>query len=58
MRPGPETTWAEVSRKPSGVSATALPAPAGTCPTLLRRITRRFATDGASRSATPTTTRE
>ncbi len=44
------TTWADVSRKPSGVSATALPAP--------RRITRRLATDGVTRSATSTTARE
>ena len=58
-RPGPATTCAEVSRNPSGVSATALPAPAGTCPPpRARRITRRFATDGASRSATSTTMRE
>ena len=58
LRPGPATTCAEVSRKPSGVSATALPAPAGTCRRDRGRITRRFATDGDSSSATSTTTRE
>ncbi len=36
--------------KPSGVSATALPAPC--------RMTRRLATEGVTRSATPTTARE
>ena len=49
------TTCAEVSKKPSGVSATALPAPAGTWPPRPRRMTRRLATDGISRSATATT---
>ena len=44
--------------KPSGVSATALPAPAGTTPPRVRRLTRRLATDGESRWATCTTTRE
>ena len=60
-RPWPDerpTTWAEVRRKPSGVSTTALPAPAGTWPPRLRRITRRLATEGVSRSATAITARE
>ena len=52
------TTCAEVTRKPSGVSATALPAPVGTLPARVRRITRRLATEGASRSATAITARE
>ncbi len=52
------TTWAEVSRKPSGVSATALPAPEGTWPPRTRRITRRLTTDGPTASATATTARE
>ena len=52
------TTWADVSRKPSGVSTTALPAPAGSCPPRVRRVTRRLATDGASLSATAMTARE
>ena len=49
-RPGrvePSTTCAEVSMNPSGVITTALPPPA-----LRPRETRRFATEGASRSAT------
>ena len=55
----PLTTCAEVSRKPSGVSTTPLPAPAGTWPPPRpRRVTRRLATDGDSASATPTTVRE
>jgi hypothetical protein len=52
------TTCAFVTRKPSGVSTTALPAPAGSCPPRVRRMTRRLATDGASRSATAITARE
>ena len=52
------TTCADVSRYPSGVSTTALPPPAGNWPRRVRRVTRRFATDGASRSATPVTARE
>ncbi len=48
-RPEP-TTCAEVSRKPSGVTTTPEPLPP--------RPTRRFATDGASVSATYVTTRE
>ena len=54
----PATTCAEVSRKPSGVSTTPLPAPAGMCPARVRRVTRRLATEGERRSATPTTVRE
>jgi hypothetical protein len=46
------------SRKPSAVSTTALPPPDGIAPARVRRVTRRFATEGASRSATPETTRE
>src|ERR671925_1041431 len=46
----PPTTCAEVRRKPSGVMTTALPPPP--------RRTRRFATEGASRSATDVTARE
>ena len=57
-RPRPATTWAEVSRKPSGVSTTALPAPTGTCPRRVARSTRRLATLGARRSTTPETVRE
>ena len=47
------TTWAEVSRNPSGVITTPLPPPSTTRPPRTRRETRRFATEGASRSATP-----
>ena len=53
-----ETTWAEVSMKPSGVTTTALPPPSRTRPPRTRRATRRFATDGARRWATDVTTRE
>ena len=48
--PPAEITCALVSMKPSGVITTPEPDP--------RRPTRRFATEGPSRSATPTTTRE
>ena len=44
------TTWALVSTNPSGVMTTPEPPP--------RRPTRRFATDGASDSATNVTTLE
>jgi hypothetical protein len=44
--------------KPSGVSTTALPPPEGTAPRRVRRVTRRFATDAPSRSATAVTVRE
>src|SRR3954447_2632547 len=54
----PATTWADVSRKPSGVRAMPLPAPAGTCPPRTRRVMRRLATLGATASTTPTTVRE
>src|SRR4051794_1189192 len=54
----PATTWADVSRKPSGVRAMPLPAPAGTCPPRTRRVMRRLATLGATASTTPTTARE
>jgi hypothetical protein len=50
----PSTTWAEVSRKPSGVITTPDPPPA----TRPRELSRRFATDGATFSATCVTTRE
>ena len=52
------TTCAEVSRKPSAVSTTALPAPVVAWPPRTRRMTRRLATDGASLSATEMTMRE
>ena len=52
------TTCAEVSMKPSGVTTTAEPPPSSVLPPRTRRATRRFATDEASRSATPVTTRE
>src|SRR5207245_1084321 len=52
------TTCAEVSMKPSGVITTALPPPSTRRPPRARRETRRLATEGASRSATPTTVRE
>ena len=52
------TTCAEVSMKPSGVITTAEPPPSSVLPPRTRRATRRFATDEASRSATPVTTRE
>jgi hypothetical protein len=51
------TTWAEVSRKPSDVIATAEPVPAGWYPALVPTVRRRAATEGPSRSATPVTTR-
>jgi hypothetical protein len=41
-----------VSRKPSGVTTTALPPPLRTRPPRTRRETRKFTTDGVSRSAT------
>ena len=43
---------------PSGVTTTALPPPSSVRPPRTRRATRRFATDGDSRSATVVTTRE
>src|SRR5437763_3881317 len=52
------TTCAEVSMNPSGVITTALPPPSSRLPPRTRRDTRRFATDGASRSATWMTARE
>ena len=55
----PETTCAEVSRCPSPASTIALPAPTATsAPSRRRASTRRFATDGASASATVETVRE
>ncbi len=52
----PSTTWADVSRKPSGVNTIALPAPTGSWrPSRLRVSRRRLATEAASASATPTT---
>src|SRR5438132_61834 len=45
-------------RKPSRVSTTALPAPAGMRPRRVERSTRRLATLGARRSATPATVSE
>ena len=60
-RPRPSvraTTCAEVSVKPSGVTTTALPPPSWMRPPRTRRATRRFATDGARRSATEVTARE
>ena len=56
--PGPATTCAEVSMKPSGVSTTALPPPAGMAPRRVRLVMRRFATEAPSRSATAVTVRE
>ena len=44
--------------KPSGVITTPLPPPVASRPPRTRRDTRRFATDGESRSATVTTARE
>ena len=43
---------------PSGVITTALPPPASRRPPRTRRDTRRFETDGVSRSATEITERE
>ena len=54
----PATTWAEVSRKPSGVITTPLPPPTALRPPRTRRETRRLATDGESFSAIVTTARE
>jgi hypothetical protein len=54
----PETTCAEVRRKPSGVITTALPAPSARRPPGTRLVTRRLATEGMSFSATEVTTRE
>src|SRR6185312_15836048 len=51
----PATTWADVSRYPSGVNATADPAPP---PQPFDDRTRRLATEGMSRSAAPLTARE
>src|SRR5919106_4297350 len=53
----PATTWAEVSRNPSGVMTTAEPAPSAR-PPRRRRRTRRLATEGMSTSATRVTTDE
>ena len=44
--------------KPSGVTTTPLPPPEATLPPRTRRETRRFATEGESRSATAMTARE
>ena len=55
---GAATTCAEVSMKPSGVITTARRRPSSVRPPRTRRATRRFATDGASRSATRVTARE
>ena len=60
-RPRPSvraTTCAEVSMKPSGVITTPLPPPSRMRPPRTRRDTRRFATEGESRSATVVTARE
>ena len=54
----PSTTWAEVTRKPSGVMTTALPPPIAVRPPRRRRLTRRLATLGARSRATAVTTRE
>ena len=54
----PSTTWAEVTRKPSGVMTTALPPPIAVRPPRRRRVTRRLATLGARSRATAVTTRE
>ena len=54
----PSTTWAEVTRKPSGVMTTALPPPIAVRPPRTRRVTRRLATLGARSRATAVTTRE
>ena len=55
----PVTTCADVSRKPSRLRTIALPAPMATsAPSRRRPCTRRFATEGASASATPDTVRE
>ena len=57
-RPEPSvraTTWADVSRNPSGVITTALPPPSSRRPPRTRRETFTLATDGARRSATEIT---
>jgi hypothetical protein len=54
----PSTTWAEVTRKPSGVIATAEPEPCAWRPPGSRRLIRRLATERVTRSATPATTWE
>src|SRR3954447_5666615 len=52
------TTWADVSRYPSGAMTTALPPPTAIRPPRTRRVTRRFATLGARARATAGTTCE
>src|SRR6266542_508939 len=54
-RLAPSTTWAEVTRNPSGVMITAEPAPCAWYPPGTRLLTRRLATDGRTRSATEVT---
>ena len=53
----PATTWAEVTRWPTGSMATADPAPPPDQPPTWR-VTRRLATDGMSRSAAVDTATE
>src|SRR5579862_2449982 len=55
-RSEPATTWADVTRKPSGVNATAEPDPPGPQPPC--RWIRTLATDGMSASATELTAAE